>query len=78
MAFKIIPDEEFRKLHELLVEDGIAVLIKESLAKEVGLTEEGLDEMTYSCGGDADVWLDLVSDNHHYFLEEAREQGVIK
>lgn len=78
MAFKIIPDEEFSKLHELLVGDGVSVLIKESLAKEVGLTEEGLDDMTYDCGGDADIWVDLVSSNHHYFLEEAREQGVIK
>lgn len=78
MAFKIIPDEEFSKLHELLVGDGVTVLIKESLAKEVGLTEEALDDMNYDCGGDADVWIDLVSSPDHYFIEDAKYRGVIK
>jgi hypothetical protein len=77
MAFKIIPDEDFRKLYELLTKDSITVLIKESTAREVGLTEEGLDNMTYVCGGDADVWLDLVSSPDHYFIAEAKEQGTI-
>ena len=78
MAFKIVPDEEFRKLHELLVEDGITVLIKESTAKEVGLTEEALDDMTYDCGGDADIWVDLISSPDHYFISEAKRKGIIE
>jgi len=28
----------------------------------------------YICGGEADVWLDIVSDKNHFFIQSIKEQ----
>ena len=44
------------------------------------LSEQGIDTsdarrvaMSYSCGGEADVWLDIVTDGNHYFIQSIKE-----
>jgi hypothetical protein len=76
MAIKIVPDKIFDMIASILEYPGIT-LIKESTAKAVGLTDENIDDVAYNFGGEADVWVDLVSSDQHLFIAEAKEQGVI-
>lgn len=77
MAVRIISDKLFDTIADILEYPGVT-LIKESTAKEVGLTDDNVEDVGYAFGGDADVWVDLVSSPTHLFVEEAREQGVIE
>jgi len=77
MTVRIIPDELYYKIRENL-DDKAVVLISESSAEELGLTEDNKDDVTYDFGGDADVWVDFVSSEDHLFIVNAKEQGVIK
>ena len=74
---KIVSDKDFNLICEYLDSPGI-VLIKESTAKELGLTQENIKDVDYTFGGDADVWVDLVSSDQHLFVQEAKEQKIIK
>ena len=76
MAVKIVPDKDFDLICEYIDEPGVT-LIKASTAKKVGLTNENIEEVEYNFGGDADVWVDLVSSDQHLFILEAKEQKVI-
>lgn len=77
MAVKIITNKLFDLIAEILEYPGVT-LIKESIAKAVGLTDENIENVNYDFGGEADVWVDLVSSDQHLFVLEAKEQGVIK
>jgi hypothetical protein len=77
MTVKIVPDKIFDLICEYL-EDPAVTLVRESTAKEVGLNIDNIDDVDYDLSGDADVWVDLVSSDKHMFIEEAKEQGVIK
>ena len=77
MAVKILSDKLFDTIAEILEYPGIT-LIKQSTAKAVGLTDENIENVSYNFGGDADVWVDLVSSDQHLFILEAKEQGIIK
>lgn len=74
---KIIPDKDFDLIAGYLDQPGVT-LVKESFAKELGLNEDNIEDVTYDFGGDADIWVDLVSSDKHMFISEAKEQGVIK
>ena len=77
MAIKIVPDKDFDLICEYIDEEGMT-LIRESLAKEVGLNEDNIEEVDYgNFGGDPDVYLDLISSDKHLFIKEARLQNVI-
>jgi len=76
MAVKILSDKLFDTIAEILEYPGVT-LIKQSTAKKVGLTNENIEEVEYNFGGDADVWVDLVSSDQHLFILEAKEQKVV-
>ena len=76
MAVKILSDKLFDTIAEILEYHGVT-LIKQSTAKKVGLTNENIEEVEYNFGGDADVWVDLVSSDQHLFILEAKEQKVV-
>lgn len=78
MAKKIVPDKDFDLICKYLEEPGMT-LVRESLAKEVGLNDDNIDDVECDdFGGEADVYVDLVSSDQHLFITEAREQGIIK
>ena len=77
MAVKIVPDKDFDLICEYIDEPGVT-LIKASTAKEVGLNEDNIEDVDYSdFGGEADVYVDLVSSDKHLFIDAAKEQKVI-
>jgi len=63
----VVPDEDFEILDKYLAEG--AVLIRQSVADEIkNKTGEDPDDLyldEYDFGGDADVWFDVVSSQHH-------------
>ena len=63
----VIPDEEYEILQKYLDEG--AVLVRQSVADEIkektGKNPDGLYLDGYDFGGDADVWVDVVSDKSH-------------
>lgn len=77
MAIKIVPDKLFDTIANVLEYPGV-ILIKESVGKKVGLNDNNIDKVSYNFGGDADVWVDLVSSDQHLFVLEAKEQEVIE
>ncbi len=77
MTVKMVPDKDFDLICEYL-EDPAVTLVRESTAKEVGLSYDNIDDVDYDFGGESDVWVDLVSSDKHMFISEAKEQGVIK
>lgn len=65
-AVKIVPEEDMRVLEKYLDAKGV-VLISEAVVRQL---PEICDNMVvdYNFGGDADVWVDIVRDDDHYFL----------
>lgn len=51
----------------------VVVLIPENIAKRNNLTHLDEEEIDYDCGGDADLWVELVSHDNHYFISEMTE-----
>lgn len=52
----ILSDKEYAKFRSL-IENGVAVVVKKSVLKEVKIAEDEARELAreYDCGGDADV-----------------------
>jgi antitoxin component of RelBE/YafQ-DinJ toxin-antitoxin module len=47
---------------------------KKQLAKlGIDLTDAHRAASNYICGGEADVWLDIVSDKNHLFIQTIKE-----
>ncbi len=63
----VIPDAEYEILQKYLDEG--AVLVRQSIADEIrektGEDPDGLHLDSYSFGGEADVWIDVVRDKSH-------------
>ena len=56
-------------LHQTLV-----LCSKKQLAKlGIDLTDAHRAASSYICGGEADVWLDIVTDKNHFFIQTIKE-----
>jgi hypothetical protein len=52
----------------------IVLCSKKQLAKlGIDLTDAHRAASSYSCGGEADVWLDIVTDKNHFFIKTIKE-----
>lgn len=74
----IVSDAKYQELLELVGDNQGIVIVRKSIANNVGLDENNISDVSYDFGGDADIWIDFVGHEQHYFIEEAREQEVIK
>lgn len=74
---RIVPKKHWNILQEYLCNDadGI-VLIPMELVNTLNIKEDITDGTTvsYDFGGEADVWLDIVTDKSHLFLNEILEK----
>lgn len=82
MEYTIIPTaEQWAVLKELGLTTGESVvLISPSMAQKHNLTDEIVNQISedYDFGGDPDCWLEVVVDDEHYFIDHAREKGIIE
>ena len=72
--------EDYSSVEELFEElqchiHGTIVLCsKKQLAKlGIDLSDAHQAASSYICGGEADVWLDIVTDGSHYFIQSIKE-----
>ena len=70
--------EEWEVLKEFL-EKPIGVIVSPDVSES--LTEEEKEKFeaeaeNYDCGGEADVWLDVVYDRDHYFVRNAFQRDA--
>jgi|GEM_PF-2900926 len=53
----------------------IVLCSKKQLARlGIDLTDAHRAASSYICGGEADVWLDIVTDKNHFFIQSIKEQ----
>ena len=52
----------------------IVVLIPEDVAKKTKTLNLNGKEVDYDCGSDADIWVEVVDREGHYFFEEYRQK----
>lgn len=81
MAQSVIPtQEQWNVLRELgLTTEASVVIVSPAMAQKHNLTDEMVDEISedYDFGGDPDCWVEIVVDDDHYFIDHAKEKGVI-
>ena len=65
----VVSDEKYDELRSLLAGRATTVIMKESIAKKHGVIngDERFDD--YTCGDDADVWVDFVGNDEHFALD---------
>lgn len=73
----IVSDKDFKRLKELM-DSGITVIIPRSLARKH--PKDKLYEVAaeYTCGDEADCWVDLVDSVNHYFISEVEFGSISK
>lgn len=64
----VLDDNEFARLKEML-NHKIVVVVKKSIADGFGEETIKTAAEDYSCGGEADVWVDFVGSDEHYFMD---------
>ena len=72
--------EDYSSAEELFEElqchfNGTIVLCSKKQLSKLGidLTAAHRVASSYSCGGEADVWLDIVTDKNHFFIKKIKE-----
>jgi hypothetical protein len=72
--------EDYSSVEELFEElqchlhSTVVLCSKKQLAKMgIDLSDAHQAASSYSCGGEADVWLDIVTDGNHYFIQSLKE-----
>ncbi len=74
---RIIPDSDLEVLQRYIDAEGV-LLIRESIADKHFQQEkadlEGLELIEYSFGGEADVWMDVVTTDQHYAMDAIRKE----
>ncbi len=72
--------EDYSSVEELFEElqchlhQTVVLCSKKQLSKlGIDLSDARRVAMSYSCGGEADVWLDIVTDGNHYFIQSIKE-----
>lgn len=74
----IIPDEEWEIVRKYIFGSKSILLVRECVARELGVTEEILNNLeNYNHGGDADIWIDVITSSDHYAMGEMRDQGLL-
>ena len=73
---RVVPKEDYQILSKYLAgQDGeVVVLIPEEVAERTQLTHLDEQDIDYYCGGYADLWVELVSHDDHYFVNEMKER----
>lgn len=75
---KVVPKKEYEIIKKYLTshDTGIVILIPEDIAERNGLKHLDEEDIDYDCGGEADLWVEIVSHDDHYFVREmkAREE----
>jgi len=71
MAVRIVPDKDWDIIRKYIDCESV-ILVKESLIKELNLDEDEVIDHGdgYDFGGEADIWVDVVSNEGHFFLQE--------
>jgi hypothetical protein len=74
---RVVPKEDYKVIKKYLAgqDAGVIVLIPEDIAERNQLTHLDEEEIDYDCGGDADLWVELISHDDHYFIREIKEKG---
>ena len=74
---RVVPKNDYEVIKKYLADKdaGIVVLIPEDIAERNQLTHLDEEERDYDCGGEADLWVELVSHDDHYFIREMKEKG---
>ncbi len=70
--------EDYKSVHELIAdlkEQHILTLVSREVLKDEHIKPSDAESfaLNYECGGDADLWLDIVTSPNHYFIQELKE-----
>lgn len=76
---RVVPKEDYQILSKYLAgqDSEVVVLIPEEVAERTQLTHLDKQDIDYDCGGVlfyADLWVELVSHDDHYFVNEMKER----
>lgn len=77
---RVVPKEDYQILSKYLAgqDSEVVVLIPEEVAERTQLAHLDEQDIDYDCGGDAvpyvDLWVELVSHDDHYFVNEMKER----
>lgn len=78
---KVVPNEDFAILRKY-ISGGTIVLISKDMADEIrkqkGIDFQAIDgdDLDYDHGGDADTWVDVVTNRDHYFVGILEERAT--
>ena len=67
---RVLDKEEFSEFMKYLASEGL-VIVKKEIADKFGITDGSYN---YDFGGEADYWLDIVSDENHLFIDKVKEE----
>lgn len=72
MGLIILPDAEYAKIRELFSGKGVIVMPK-SLSDKYSNYNLRDKAAAYDFGGEADVWVDFVDTDEHFFVSSLKE-----
>ena len=73
---RIVPDKDYEVLKKYLASpESRIVLIPEKIAKETNTKNIDENVLDYDHGGEADLEIDLVYHENHYFFDYLKEEG---
>lgn len=67
----VLDENEFTRLRKML-NHKIVVVVKISIADRFGEEKLKIAAEDYSCRGEADVWVDFVGSDEHYFVDSLK------
>ncbi len=70
--------EDYKSVQELIAgmkEQHILTLVSKKVLKDehIEISDAESFAQEYSCGGEADLWLDIVTSPNHLFIEQLKE-----
>lgn len=72
---RVVPKEDYNVMMKYLAgqASGVVVIIPEDVAKRNQLTHLDKQDIDYDCGDDPDLYVEVVSHDSHYFINQLRE-----
>lgn len=72
---RVVPKKDYDVMMKYLAGQatGVVVLIPEDVAERNQLTHLDEQDIDYDCGGDPDLYVEVVSHDGHYFINQLRE-----
>lgn len=72
---RVVPQEDYNVMMKYLAGQAseVVVIIPEDVAKRNQLTHLDEQDIDYDCGDDPDLYVEVVSHDGHYFINQLRE-----